>query len=129
MTPLTKLTVSAELTCHPTTGTVPFAVSFGAVLDSNGNQRPATVVAARIDVLLANGTPFSNWKAGTRTLWPGQPWSAGWSQVIPALDSVLGENVFTLAVEDITPSPYNQPPYPPSGDTITDSCTVTALGP
>jgi len=29
----------------------------------------------------------------------------------------------------VTPPPYNQPPYPPAGDTDTASCTVTGIAP
>lgn len=34
-----------------------------------------------------------------------------------------------LVVEDVSPPPYNHPPYPPSGVTASDSCTVTGLAP
>jgi probable HAF family extracellular repeat protein len=128
MTPVST-TVSADLTCQPSSGTVPFVTAFGVTLDSHDHTRPATVAAARIDVVLAGGGSFANWKAGTRNLGPGETFVTGWNQVIPALGSLIGANVFTLAVEDITPAPYNQPPYPFSGDTVTDSCTVTAVAP
>ena len=39
----------------------------------------------------------------------------------------MGPNEFALVVEDVTPAPFNQPPYAPSGDTATDACTVTGL--
>jgi hypothetical protein len=42
---------------------------------------------------------------------------------------VIGCNVARLVVEDVTPSPWNQPPYPPAGDTDTDACTVTGIAP
>ena len=31
--------------------------------------------------------------------------------------------------EDVTPPPYNQPPYPPEGDSDSDSCVVTGVAP
>ena len=41
----------------------------------------------------------------------------------------MGDNVFTLVAEDVTPAPYNQPPYAASGDTDSGACTVTGLAP
>jgi hypothetical protein len=41
----------------------------------------------------------------------------------------VGENLWRFYAEDITQSPYNQPPYPPSGDTDTDVCTVEGVAP
>jgi len=41
----------------------------------------------------------------------------------------VGENLFTLLAEDVTPSPYNQPPFPAAGDAVSDLCTVTANSP
>ncbi len=49
--------------------------------------------------------------------------------VIPALGSVIGVNLFELVGEDVTPAPFNQPPYPPAGDTATASCMVTGVAP
>lgn len=43
-----------------------------------------------------------------------------WPLTLPAIFPVLGTNLFELTVEDVTPVPYNQPPYAPSGDTDTD---------
>jgi hypothetical protein len=37
----------------------------------------------------------------------------------------VGLNEFRLFAADVTPAPYNQPPYPPAGDTDTDGCTIT----
>jgi hypothetical protein len=34
-----------------------------------------------------------------------------------------------LSAMDVTPSPYNQPPYPPSGDTCTQTNVVNAHAP
>lgn len=46
-----------------------------------------------------------------------------------ALPVVIGDNHVTLVAEDVTPAPYNQPPYPPAGDTDTGRCKVTAFAP
>ena len=55
-----------------------------------------------------------------------ETFATSWMQTLPALGSLVGENVFELHAEDVTPPPYNQPPYPPAGDT--DTCTVTVTG-
>ena len=39
------------------------------------------------------------------------------------------DDSFTLVAEDVTPAPYNRPPYTAAGDTSTDGCTVTGLAP
>ena len=53
----------------------------------------------------------------------------GWNQQLPAMGSLVGDSLFTLRAEDVTPSPYNQSPYPPSGDTAGDACTVRGIQP
>ncbi len=42
---------------------------------------------------------------------------------------MVGENRFILFGKDVTPAPYNRPPYWPAGETQTDFCTVTATRP
>ncbi len=42
---------------------------------------------------------------------------------------LTGDNRFVLIAEDVTPAPYNQPPYPPAGDSAADACTVTGTAP
>jgi hypothetical protein len=59
----------------------------------------------------------------------GDSFVTAWTQNIPALGSVIGENLFLMLAEDVTPAPYNQPPYPPAGDTDTAYCTVTGVSP
>ncbi len=78
---------------------------------------------------VAIGGFYSNWKAGHTVLDAAETMDITWNQVIPALQPVLGDNLFTLVAEDITPAPYNQPPYPPSGDTATDGAMVTGFVP
>jgi len=82
-----------------------------------------------VNILLANGSSFNNWRAGSTTLTPGQTFSTQWSNTFPATGSLVGENRFVLHVEDVTFAPYNQPPYAPSGDEARASCTVTAFAP
>jgi hypothetical protein len=121
-------TVGAWLTCLPSVGTLPFQTRLEATMENRftGITRR---MAARINVELANGQGFSNWRAGFTNIGPDGTFSASWMQTIPALASLVGDNRFTLAAEDVTPAPYNQPPYAPSGDTARNGCTVTGAAP
>ena len=116
------------MTCTPPSGTIPFTTQMTATLTNmyTGQKRRC---AGHIDVTLAGGSYFPNWRTGFTNLSPGESYVSGWNQNIPALGSVIGENQFVLFTEDVTPAPYNQPPYPPAGDTDTASCTVTANAP
>jgi len=126
---LTVCPIEASITCVPGSGTLPFESNFTVDIGNFDTTRPISRLAARIDVDIANGNSITNWRAGYTQLHPGVSWSKLWYQQFPQLGSVLGDNVFTLLVEDVTPAPYNQPPYGPSGFTVTDSCTVTGLQP
>ena len=120
-------TVSANFGCLPGSGNLPFAVTIQASLGNmTGFNR---VVAGRVAVTLANGTSYKNFRSGHTTLGGFQSFTTGWNQNMPALFALEGENVFTLNVRDVTPAPYNQPPYPASDDTDIDSCTVIGLVP
>jgi len=120
-------TVSAALAANPDSGSLPFASQFTAQLSNltDENRR----VAGRIDVVIANGTPYGNWRAGWTNLSPAEVFTSMWNQNFPALGTLVGSNVFTLLAEDVTPAPYNQPPFSPSGDTDAASVTITATAP
>ncbi len=120
-------TVIADLNCVPDAGVLPFTSMFSVVLgNSLAHHR---TVAGRIDVSLAGGANFANWRAGFSNLGPGETFTTSWQQVLPALDRLVGLNLFELHAEDVTPPPYNQPPYLPSGATVTAACSVTGLAP
>lgn len=121
-------TVGAELSCVPASGTVPFQTLLTISLDNlyTGQTRR---LAGRIDVTLAGGTYIPSWRAGYTNVAPGASFASAFSVTIPALGSVIGNNDFLLLAEDVTPPPYNQPPYPAAGDTATDGCTVTGIAP
>lgn len=121
-------TVDATLGCDPGSGMVPFQTAITVTL-TNIYMVYDRQVAGHIDVQLAGGGNFPNWRAGYTNLTPGETYTAFWMQTIPALGGVIGDNVFTLFAEDVTSAPYNQPPYVPSGSTATDTCTVTAIAP
>jgi len=124
----TGQTVSADLSCVPDSGTVPFSTLMTVNL-ANEYTGQTRRIAGHISISLANGTSYSSWRSGYSNVASGNSFSTAWSTTIPALGSVIGTNLFTLAVEDVTPAPYNQPPYPPSGDTDISECTVTGVAP
>ncbi len=121
-------TVACSYTCDPMSGVLPFATQMSVSMNNlyTGQLRR---VSGSIDVHLAGGQIFGNWRAGWTNLAPGGSYSAVWMQNLPALASLAGTNQFTLVVEDVTPSPYNQPPYPAAGDTATGLCLVTGVLP
>ena len=120
-------TVDATFDCQPSSGVVPFASQFTVTMTNltTENRR----AAGNIDLVIASGTSYKNWRAGWTNLSPGEVFSNAWNQNFPALGSLIGDNVFSLLVADVTPAPYNQPPYSPDGDTATAACTVTGLAP
>jgi len=124
----TTPTLAASLTCLPGSGTVPFTTQMTVMLDNlyAGQTRR---FAARIDITLAGGTSYSNWRSGYTNVAAGGSFNASWSQSIPAVASVIGANNFTLDAEDVTPAPFNQPPHPAAGNTATSGCTVTGVAP
>jgi hypothetical protein len=120
-------TVSAGITCVPSSGTLPFSVQITVAMSNLVNE--ARSAAGRIDLALGNGGTVNAWKAGWTNLSPHETYSTFWGQNFPAVGALLGVNTFTMVVEDVTPAPFNQPPYSPSGDTDLDDCMVTANSP
>ena len=120
-------TVAVAINANPGAGTLPFVSQFTAQLSNltDENRR----VAGWINVTVAAGTSYNNWRAGWTNLSPAEVFNSIWSQNFPALGTLVGDNVFTLVGEDVTPAPYNQPPFQPSGDTDSDSMTVAASAP
>jgi len=121
-------TVAASITCVPDSGTLPFATQITVALD-NTYTGITRRMAARINVAPGNGSPINNWRAGFTNVAAGGSFSTAWSQNLPGLATLVGANVFTLVAEDVTPAPYNQPPYPVSGDTAVEVCTVNGVLP
>ncbi len=121
-------TLDANMSCNPSAGTVPFTTRISVLMTNlyNGDRRR---IAAQLDVNLANGQYYPNWRAGFSNILPGNSYFTTWPQLMTALPSLVGVNTFTLVAEDVTPAPFNQPPYPASGDTDTANCTVTGIAP
>jgi len=120
-------TLSGQVSCLPSSGTLPFdtTITVTAGADVPMGRRRA---ALRLDVELANGTTFGNWRTGTTTIDPGTPFTTSLVQTIPNDPGMVGTNRITLVMEDVTPAPLDQPPYLPAGDMVTDSCEVVGLG-
>lgn len=119
--------VAADLTLFPASGVLPFTVSVSAGFQ-NLTAFPRRV-AGRLDVILGGGTMITGFRQGFTNLLPSDVFTAGWLQPLPATAALLGENEFVLQAFDVTPAPYNQPPYPGAGDTDTSRFTVTAAAP
>jgi hypothetical protein len=120
--------VGASLVCVPETGTVPFTTQLTIVLE-NLNTGMTRRIAGHIDVTVAAGTHYTNWRSGYSNIDAGGNYTTAFPVTLPAVGTLIGDNHFVLEVEDVTPPPYNQPPFSPAGDTDTGSCTVTASGP
>jgi len=121
-------TVGAKLTCRPVMGTVPFSTSITVML-ANRCSGLSRRCSGRIDVDTAGGASYTGWRSGWANVAAGGSHLTSWAQIIPALGSFIGDSTFTLVVEDVTPPPYNLPPYPPAGDTAGSACTVTGVAP
>jgi subtilisin family serine protease len=120
-------TVQVGINCVPDSGTLPFSTHIYVTLDNLvGNAR---TVSASLDVTLAGGAFYSNFRGGFTNLAAYGNFSTDWVQNLPALGTLVGANTFALQGYDVTAAPYNQPPYAPSGDSDSASFTVTGLAP
>jgi len=120
-------TVSADLTCEPQSGILPYTTDVCVSMENTSDN--IRVIAGRMTLTLASGLTISNWRTGYSTLNPLGNYSTCWYQTVPALNRLVGINTLHLNVEDVTFAPYNQPPFLPSGDTDTASCTVMGIAP
>ncbi len=118
-------TVGCDYNVLPISGTLPFATSHAVSLVNNyGDQ--ARRVAARIDVTAGNGSFFANWRGGFTNIAAGSSFNSSFSVSLPALGSLVGSNIFAITAFDVTPAPFNQPPYPPAGNTCISAAVVVA---
>ncbi len=122
------MTVRAGMTCMPSSGTLPFTTQMQAVM-TNLCYDEARRLSARIDILRAAGGYVNGWRRGSANVAPNADLSMTWNQNIPALGSLVGDNVFTMVAVDVTPAPWNQPPHWPSGDSDSDAATVIGVSP
>jgi C1A family cysteine protease len=116
-------TIHAVLGCVPESGNLPFVVQLWPQLcnDDWFTRR----IHGRVNVSIANGANYNNWRAGSTNVSPGYCYNTPFGVNLPNYPSLVGVNTFTLIGTDITAAPYNQPPYSPSGHTDSDVCTST----
>jgi len=116
-------TLDTGITCTPDAGALPFSSQMTVTLENiyTGQTRK---FAAVISVEIASGASFGNWRAGSTNVAAGGNYITSWNQNIPALGTLVGFNRFELQAEDVTPAPYNQPPYPEAGCTDSSSCVI-----
>ncbi len=124
-------TMDCDYTVTPASGTLPFQTVHRITLFNNlsGGQVFTRRIAARIGVTIGNGTTYNPWRAGFTNVAPASIYYTQFTVNFPGLPSVLGNNTFVLSTMDVTPTPYNQPPYPPSGDTCVKTNVVNAHAP
>jgi len=124
-------TFDCDYTVTPISGTVPFSTVHRVTLSNLLNGGPVFTrrIAARIAVTIANGTTYNPWRAGFTNVAPASNFFIQFPVNIPALTSLIGQNSFAMSAMDVTPAPYNQPPYPASGNVCARLNLVTAQAP
>jgi len=120
-------TVEADIRCSPLVGVLPLPLEFTVSLRNRCEQQRR--VATAVDLVTASGQGYANWRQGWTALPPGQGLEVRWALEVPDLPTLQGINRFDLAIEDVTPVPYNQPPCRPAGHEARDSCSVMGLAP
>ncbi|MCP4248456.1 MAG: hypothetical protein GY778_15520, partial [bacterium] len=120
--------ISVSLTCIPDAGTLVFQTMLSLEL-TNLTVNQTRRIAGRRDVIRADGSVLTYWRHGWVNLPAGTSYARSWPLLLPPRQSMVGQNRFALIGEDVTPVPYNQPPYPAAGDTMVDSCTIAAAAP
>jgi hypothetical protein len=120
-------TISATVTCDPQNNTLPATiktcVSIQNLVDS------PRIVDGRIDLWLGGGAPLYEWRFQAVELSPMGSWNRCWNNELRDLQSLEDQNIARLTVVDVTPPPFNQPPYPPSGFVVEDTCFFWGIQP
>jgi len=120
-------TIEAKIVCTPQVTTLPATVKSCVTITSLVDS-PRTV-DGRIDLLYGGGMQVQNWRFLAVELDPFSSWDRCWTNEIPDFQSLVDKNIARLRVVDVTPPPYNQPPYPPSGSTAESVCYFWAVLP
>lgn len=120
-------TIDCSLNCTPDSAAPPFSWRISVGLK---NLRPQPRRAAgRADLHFPDGDTWTGWRSGFYDLSGQGSDYISWSVSVPALQPLLGQLRLDLTVTDVTPAPWNQPPYAPSGDMVEKSCTVEVVVP
>lgn len=118
-------TLDAQITCTPPPG----QTSVDAVVDlSLTNLVPDFTrrFYYRLALTLPDGSYNSPWRQGWQNVQAGQIWTTSFTHDFPGLGGDWGTVLFELEAQDVTPPPYNQPPYAPSGTVRNDACSTEA---
>jgi hypothetical protein len=114
-------TIDAEIDCTPLYNTLPATVKI--CVDVRNLVDSPRVVDGRIDLWLGQGgSSVDNWRFREVEIEPNGSWQQCWNNHTLDLESLEEKNIARLRVMDVTPPPYNQPPYPPSGFVAEDFC-------
>ncbi len=117
--------VETTIWVFPQSGLVPFTASSGITVRNLLGIRRTMV--GRLCFTLANGNCYRSLQPGVLKLGPYENYTFSWSQMIPFSKRSLGTNIFHISAQDVTPPPFNQPPYPRSGDKDQDTAFCIGL--
>ncbi len=78
---------------------------------------------------LGRGDPLYEWRFRAIKLPPNGTWDRCWNNEMTDLQTLEDKNIVRLHVVDVTPPPFNQPPYPPSGYVVEDVCFFWGINP
>ncbi len=120
-----QVVFSAGLACTPSSGTLPFMTQINISVTNQIDY--GRIFAGQLDWELASGKIIDNFRSGVVQVPPQGTVTRSFNCLVPRNNHLVGENVGTLTMEDITPPPYNQPPRPPSGTTDTDNCSLWGI--
>jgi len=115
--------VTVELNCIPSWGTLPFTANIGVVLHNRIDSYRR--FAASMSLEFADGEVIDNYRSGFQEMSPYERHERHWPFHLPDHDGYAGNNTIKIMVEDVTPAPFNQPPYVLSGDQETSICVMT----
>lgn len=68
-----------------------------------------------LSLRLPDGSVFENFRFTSFVFEEGEMQWNRWNQHFPPLPQLAGTTTYILRAVDVTPAPWNQPPYPPSG--------------
>lgn len=116
-------TLHAYFNCSPAAGTLPFRLTISPqIFNIAWHTRR---YAAHIDVTTAGGQSITNWRAGYTNIAAQGSYEPTIWITLQDLPGLHGANSFVFYAEDVTPAPYNQPPFPAAGDADGGVCSVT----
>jgi hypothetical protein len=120
-------TLLTGLDCYPRTITLPGSAQMSAGVTNVSYSRRE--IAARLNAKLPDGTVVENLGFSHRVFEAGETYQKFWVKHFPNIDRLDGIVTFQLYALDVTPAPWNQPPYPPSGQMDTSELPIRIIVP